>query len=274
MAEIRDLVRNPPDGITYHDNDENTISEIYAIISGPEETPFYGGKFKMKLVLSEDYPNSPPRGFFLTKIYHPNVANNGDICVNTLKKDWDPTNWSFKHVFEIIRCLLIVPFPESALNEEAGKEFMEDYEEYSRHARLITELYAIPKEKQIHQDKSKTMDISFENSQKDSPTKSFSTSMASNNDSHAIKEKDIEFCASSTFKSERPDDVLMPVTNSLNTNPLSSFSDSMFKKSEIQSMGSFQGMGMIQNISNPASNASENAAAKKGDDKKKWRKRI
>jgi len=44
----------------------------------------------MKLVLSDDYPNSPPRGFFLTKIYHPNVAANGDICVNTLKKDWAP----------------------------------------------------------------------------------------------------------------------------------------------------------------------------------------
>ena len=27
----------------------------------------------------------------------------------------------------IIKCLLIVPFPQSALNEEAGKLFMEDY---------------------------------------------------------------------------------------------------------------------------------------------------
>jgi hypothetical protein len=31
----------------------------------------------MKLVLAEDFPASPPRGFFLTKIYHPNVALNG-----------------------------------------------------------------------------------------------------------------------------------------------------------------------------------------------------
>ena len=42
----------------------------------------------MKLVLGQDFPASPPRGFFLTKIYHPNVAPNGDICVNTLKRDW------------------------------------------------------------------------------------------------------------------------------------------------------------------------------------------
>jgi ubiquitin-conjugating enzyme E2 S len=74
----------------------------------------------MKLVLGQDYPQSPPRGFFLTKIYHPNVSNNGDICVNTLKKDWNDSV-TLSHILAVIRCLLIVPFPESSLNDEAGK---------------------------------------------------------------------------------------------------------------------------------------------------------
>lgn len=61
-------------------------------------------------------------GYFQTKIYHPNVAvPSGEICVNTLKKDWNPSNWSLSHIFEVIKCLLIVPFPESSLNEEAGR---------------------------------------------------------------------------------------------------------------------------------------------------------
>lgn len=66
--------------------------------------------------------------------------------MNTLKKDWDPKNWSIYNILEVVKCLLIVPFPESALNEEAGKMFMEDYEEYFRHAKLINELHAVPKE--------------------------------------------------------------------------------------------------------------------------------
>lgn len=144
LGEIRDLVKNPSDGIEYCDeSDENTLNEIHAVISGPEETPFYGGKFRMKLVLSEDYPSSPPRGYFLTKIYHPNVAANGDICVNTLKKDWNSAV-TIKHILQIIRCLLIVPFPESSLNDEAGKLFMESYEEFARRARIMTEVHAIP----------------------------------------------------------------------------------------------------------------------------------
>ena len=28
------------------------------------------------------------QGYFITPIFHPNVAKNGEICVNTLKKDW------------------------------------------------------------------------------------------------------------------------------------------------------------------------------------------
>ncbi len=30
------------------------------------------------------------KGYFVTKIFHPNVSKTGEICVNTLKKDWKP----------------------------------------------------------------------------------------------------------------------------------------------------------------------------------------
>ncbi len=143
MGEIRQLVKKAPEGIEYVESDENSVSEIHAILSGPEETPFVGGKFRIKLVISADYPNSPPKGFFLTKIFHPNVANNGDICVNTLKKDWTP-DVTLTHVLQVIRCLLIVPFPESSLNDEAGKLFMESYDEYAARARILTEVHALP----------------------------------------------------------------------------------------------------------------------------------
>jgi len=51
----------------------------------------------MKLVLGKNFPTEPPKGYFLTKIFHPNVASNGEICVNTLKKDWK-ASLGIKHV--------------------------------------------------------------------------------------------------------------------------------------------------------------------------------
>lgn len=81
----------------------------------------------------------------MTKIFHPNVAvPSGEICVNTLKKDWNPSNWSLTHIFEVVKCLLIVPFPESSLNEEAGREFMESYEDFFSNAKLYTSVHAKP----------------------------------------------------------------------------------------------------------------------------------
>jgi ubiquitin-conjugating enzyme E2 S len=85
----------------------------------------------------------------LTKIFHPNVGPSGEICVNTLKKDWNPAGWSLSHIFEVIKCLLIVPFPESSLNEEAGREFMENYQEFFTHAKLYTQVHAKPHAHQL-----------------------------------------------------------------------------------------------------------------------------
>ena len=49
------------------------------------------------------------------------------------------------HVLQVIRCLLIVPFPESSLNDEAGKMFMESYDDYAERARLMTRIHALKK---------------------------------------------------------------------------------------------------------------------------------
>jgi ubiquitin-conjugating enzyme E2 S len=43
-----------------------------------------------------------------------------------------------------VRCLLIEPFAESALNEEAGRLLLEDYESFCKRAQLMTKIHAVP----------------------------------------------------------------------------------------------------------------------------------
>mmetsp|Transcript_16520 Transcript_16520/g.24653 ORF Transcript_16520/g.24653 Transcript_16520/m.24653 type:complete len:196 (-) Transcript_16520:26-613(-) len=141
MKEFKTLTTSPPEGIKVFMPDESNVTEIHASIEGSQGTPYEGGVFKMKLKLGRDFPQQPPKGFFLTKIFHPNVAENGEICVNTLKRDWKETH-GIKHILLTIKCLLIVPNPESALNEEAGKLLLEDYAAYCKKAKLWTKVHA------------------------------------------------------------------------------------------------------------------------------------
>ncbi|KXZ56478.1 hypothetical protein GPECTOR_1g428 [Gonium pectorale] len=138
--ELQDLVQNPPEGIRIFMNEQN-LCDVTGEIDGPQGTPFEGGCFRLRLSLPQDWPSSPPKGYFSTKVFHPNVSTAGDICVNVLKRDWT-SETTLRHVFMVIRCLLIQPFPDSALNEEAGKLLLEDYEEYDKRARLMTSIHA------------------------------------------------------------------------------------------------------------------------------------
>lgn len=137
----QELLRKAPDCVNPIINNEDPL-DIQADIIGPKGTPYEEGIFRVKLCIPGDFPQAAPKGLFVTKIYHPNVSEKGEICVNTLKKDWNPKQWSLYNLFEVIKCLLIVPFPESSLNEEAGKVFMENYDEYCKIARIYTNVHA------------------------------------------------------------------------------------------------------------------------------------
>jgi ubiquitin-conjugating enzyme E2 S len=103
-------------------------------------------------------------GRFITKIFHPNVSSAGEICVNTLKKDWK-SSYGIGHILVTIKCLLIYPNPDSALDEEAGKLLQENYESYCERAKLITSVHATPKvcisRDAISYRSPKTADLSF-----------------------------------------------------------------------------------------------------------------
>jgi ubiquitin-protein ligase len=71
------------------------------------QTPYQGGYFRMRLVFGPDFPSAPPKGFFITPIFHPNVAKNGEICVNTLKKDWK-ADCKLSHILMVLPTLSLV----------------------------------------------------------------------------------------------------------------------------------------------------------------------
>lgn len=100
--------------------------------------------FRVRLVLERGFPAVPPRAFFLTKLFHPNVAaDSGEVCVNTLKRDWRP-ELGLEHALLALKCLLIAPNPESALNADAAALLQDEYDAYFQRAKLLTDIHARP----------------------------------------------------------------------------------------------------------------------------------
>ncbi|XP_072944121.1 ubiquitin-conjugating enzyme E2 S-like [Epargyreus clarus] len=138
--ELRRLAASPPAGVKLLLRDED-LTDVVALIDGPADTPYAGGVFRVRLALGREFPASPPRAYFLTKIFHPNVSVAGEVCVNTLKRDWRP-ELGLAHALLAVRCLLIAPNADSALNAEAAALLRDRYDDYFARAKLYTDIHA------------------------------------------------------------------------------------------------------------------------------------
>ena len=92
-------------------------------IKGPEQTPFEGGQFTVNFKL-ENFPFKAPIVSFLTKIYHPNVDKEGQICADMLEigDKWAPVKNLVKIMDKIIS-LLSAPNLESPMNPDAANDY-------------------------------------------------------------------------------------------------------------------------------------------------------
>ncbi|KAE8149300.1 ubiquitin-conjugating enzyme/RWD-like protein [Aspergillus avenaceus] len=132
----------PPNYLLPADESSDDLTQLTTLLAGPQGTPYSQGLWRVHLKMPDDYPKSPPKATFKTRIWHPNVEEStGAVCVDTLKRDWKST-LTLKDVLITISCLLIYPNPDSALNSTAGALLQENYDAFARQAKLMTSIHA------------------------------------------------------------------------------------------------------------------------------------
>ena len=118
--------------------DEDSLYRWRAVIFGPDDTEWEGGVFRLILEFTEDYPNKPPKVKFLTKMFHPNIYNDGSICLDILSNMWSPV-YDISSILTSIQSLLCDPNTKSPANNEAAELFSKNYKEYVQRVKEIVE---------------------------------------------------------------------------------------------------------------------------------------
>ncbi|KAJ2572432.1 OPT super [Coemansia sp. RSA 1813] len=145
MKEFRMLQKELPQGIICTPRHER-LDSYEASIEGPPSTPYENGRFLIDVSLSSRYPIEPPSLKFKSKIYHPNIDDHGNICLDVLKSgkkgSWNPS-WTLGRVLVAMTVLLSTPNPYDPLMPEIADQLLNDHAGFERTAREWTSKYAM-----------------------------------------------------------------------------------------------------------------------------------
>ncbi|KAK6170370.1 ubiquitin-conjugating enzyme E2-17 kDa [Patella vulgata] len=138
--ELIDFQIDPPAGCSAGPVGDD-IFHWQAMIQGPPDSPYDGGAFKLSVHFPTDYPFKPPKIAFTTKIYHPNINSNGNICLDILRSQWSPA-LTVSKVLLSITSLLTDPNPDDPLVPEIARAYKTDRCLYNKSAHDWTLKYA------------------------------------------------------------------------------------------------------------------------------------
>jgi ubiquitin-conjugating enzyme E2 D/E len=143
IIHFNELQKNPPIlCFAKPKNPSENMTHWTGYIDGPEDSPYANGRFELTIDFPPAFPFRPPDVQFITPIFHPNVSEKGEICLDLLHSQWSPAI-SVRDLLISICSLLTDPNPEHGLNKEAIKLYRSDRVKYDQTIREWTRKYAI-----------------------------------------------------------------------------------------------------------------------------------
>ncbi|XP_010548359.1 PREDICTED: NEDD8-conjugating enzyme Ubc12-like [Tarenaya hassleriana] len=85
----------------------------------PDEGYYQNGTFVFSFQVSHVYPHEAPKVKCKTKVYHPNIDLEGNVCLNILREDWKPV-LNINTVIYGLYHLFTEPNCEDPLNHDAA----------------------------------------------------------------------------------------------------------------------------------------------------------
>lgn len=124
LKDVKQIIKNPliEEGI-YYIHDDVDMLKGYAMIIGPEDTPYFGGFYFFELNYPHDYPHSPPKVKYCTNGYNirfnPNLYCCGKVCISLLNT-WRGDQWTSCQTISTVLLTLCTLLCNNPLLNEPG----------------------------------------------------------------------------------------------------------------------------------------------------------
>jgi ubiquitin-conjugating enzyme E2 D/E len=140
QKELAEISLDPPSNCSAGPKGDN-LYEWVSTIMGPSGSPYHGGVFFLDINFPTDYPFKPPKVMFRTRIYHCNINNNGQICLDILKENWSPA-LTISKVLLSICSLLTDANPHDPLVGNIAQQYLSDRTSHDKTASEWTRRFA------------------------------------------------------------------------------------------------------------------------------------
>ena len=136
LKDVKHIIKNPlTDNGIYYIHDDSDLLKGYALIIGPEDTPYYGGNYFFELKYPFDYPHTPPKVTYCTNgdevRFNPNLYKCGKVCISLLNT-WRGEQWtSCQSISTVLLTLCTILCKDPLLNEPGVTQTHQDMKNYT-----------------------------------------------------------------------------------------------------------------------------------------------
>ncbi|KAK8805178.1 hypothetical protein WA588_000121, partial [Blastocystis sp. NMH] len=116
------------EGISLDITDLHDLSQFDLLIR-PLSGYYINKTYRFHVTVPEFFPFQPYKVKLVDPIFHPNIDEEGRVCLNLIREDWVPSI-DLSQVACSLQFLLSEPNPDDPLNEEAATLLKEDPETF------------------------------------------------------------------------------------------------------------------------------------------------
>uniref|UniRef100_A0A7E4UUZ7 E2 ubiquitin-conjugating enzyme n=1 Tax=Panagrellus redivivus TaxID=6233 RepID=A0A7E4UUZ7_PANRE len=141
QMELKDVLNSKDTTFKPLNIDESNILH-WEVLLMPNKGPYSKGAFKIAIDFPPEYPFKPPKLNFITKIYHPNIDEKGNVCLGIINPDhWKPATRA-EQVLQCLISMIVEPDFDHPLRSDLAKEYQSDKKKFLKAAEEFTKKHA------------------------------------------------------------------------------------------------------------------------------------